>query len=69
MNRMELQYIGACSLLGRLLKRIHDDDERLAAEIAVADCAAAFPGRFDVINADGGLLLEPRQDTPEESEK
>lgn len=57
---IEMQYIGACSLLGRLSGRVKDEQDRYCIKRALDDCAAAFPGRFEVVKAfGGGWLLEP----------
>jgi hypothetical protein len=57
--RMEMQYIGACHLLGRLANKLKDDDDKYCVKRALDDCAAAFPGRFEVIKTSGGWSLEP----------
>lgn len=57
--QMRMQYVGACSLLGRLSGRIKDEDDRDCIARALADCAALL-GSFEVVEAsDGGYSLEP----------
>lgn len=62
-NRLlEMRYIGACALLGRLAAKIDRDDidSRYLIEAALADCRAQLPGRFKVLEcADRSLALEP----------
>ena len=61
-----MKYIGACSLLARLMPRLKDSDDRYCAERAVRDCAGMFPDRFEVIEThEGGLSLEPKTETPQ----
>ncbi len=62
MNDLEIQYIGACALLGRLSRHITDTEELYLIERAMNDCADSFPGRFEVIgNNVGGWSLEPKK--------
>lgn len=56
----DMQYIGACSLLGRLSNRRMAEDDLYCVKRALDDCAAAFPGSFEVVEtSSGGYSLEP----------
>lgn len=56
----EMQYVGACCLLGRLSNHINDEQDRYCIKRALDDCAASFPGRFEVVKTSGGgWSLEP----------
>lgn len=60
MNQVEMQYLGACALLGRLSSQIKDPLDRDAIRRCLDDAARAFPGRFEVVKThNGGMLLEP----------
>jgi hypothetical protein len=62
LNQLQMQYIGACSLLGRLSNRRGlSDDDRDAICRALDDCAQTFKGRFEVVEVgEGGVSLEPQ---------
>mgnify|MGYP001558163998 FL=1 len=62
MNDIEIQYIGACALLGRLSRHIMDAEERDLIKRAMDDCVESFHGRFEVIGTNvGGWSLEPKK--------
>lgn len=58
MNK-DLLYVGACALLGRLSTHVKSEEDRACIKRALDDCAAAFPGRFEVVRAGLGWSLEP----------
>jgi hypothetical protein len=59
MTRVELQYIGAVSLLGRLSRHIEDEEDMCCIEMAMNDLVAALPGRFEIVECHRGWSLEP----------
>lgn len=57
---LRMQYIGACSLLGRLSARIEDSTDKACILDALTDCANLFPGQFEIVPTMGdGDSLEP----------
>jgi hypothetical protein len=67
MNKIEMQYIGAAAVLGRVSHLCREDTNAMySIKRAMDDCAAAFPGRFEVIRtSNGGYSLEPIFAAPE----
>jgi hypothetical protein len=60
MSKIELQYVGACALLGRLSSSRMTEDDLFSVKRALDDCAATFPGRFEIVRtSSGGYSLEP----------
>lgn len=58
-TRMRLQYMGVCSLLGRLSRHVKDRDDRALIKAALEDCAAMFPDGLRVVQTTNGFALEP----------
>ena len=57
---IEMQYIGAVALLGRIVRSFHYNEEDLAlVEMAMQDLVKTLPGRFEVVKTTGGWSLEP----------
>jgi hypothetical protein len=59
---LEIKYIGAVALLGRLSPQIRDDDDRYCIKQAMDDLLAEMPGRFEIWKVSGGFSLEPKRD-------
>jgi hypothetical protein len=59
---LKLHYLGVCSLLGRLSQRHNiSGDDLDSIEHALADCAAFWPTRLEVVRTtNGGFSLEPK---------
>ena len=61
MNRsMEIKYIGAVALLGRLSQRIKDEEDLYCIEQAMNDLLEDLPGRFEIWKLHNGFSLEPK---------
>ncbi len=58
---MEIKYIGAVSLLGRLCRRLDEEDMDLVRR-AMDDLLDEFPGRFEIWKVSGGFSLEPKRE-------
>ena len=57
---MEMKYIGAVALLGRLSEKFRGDEETLyCIKRAMDDLVEELPGRFEVVKTTGGYSLEP----------
>lgn len=63
---MEIKYIGAVSLLGRLSPQIKDEDDLYCIKQAMDDLQEEMPGRFGIVKVSGGFSLgfslEPKKD-------
>jgi hypothetical protein len=57
---MEIKYIGAVSLLGRLCRNLDEEDMELV-KIAMEDLLEEMPGRFEIWKVSGGYSLEPKR--------
>ena len=58
-HKLELQYIGAVALLGRLSRDSKDDEDLCCVEMAMNDLVKALPGRFEAVKYNRGWSLEP----------
>jgi hypothetical protein len=54
-----MQYVGACSLLGRLSSQIVDEDDKECIGQALQDCATLL-GTLEVMKTHNGYSLEPK---------
>lgn len=60
-QRIYMQYIGACALLGRISGSRLTDDENVSIHQALTDLATMFPQRFAIWQTSGGgCSLEPK---------
>ncbi len=61
MSKAEIQYLGVVSLLTRIAGKSLDLEDKAIIKQALDDCAAVFPGRFEVIRTTArcGYSLEP----------
>jgi hypothetical protein len=60
---IEMHYIGACALLGRLSVKAGSDDQYLIKR-ALDDLVGLLPGRFEIVTVSGGWSLEPMRIKP-----
>jgi len=57
---LEMKYIGAVALLGRISHNFRDDEKTLyCIKHAMDDLVEELPGRFEVVKTSGGYSLEP----------
>ena len=58
---IEIHYIGACSLLGRLSQKTYiDREDKVLIRMALDDLVHVLPDRFEVVEtSSGGISLEP----------
>jgi hypothetical protein len=57
---IEIKYIGVVSLLGRLCRRLDEEDMSLV-KMAMDDLLEEMPGRFEIWKISGGYSLEPKR--------
>ena len=59
---VEIKYVGAVALLGRLSPQIKDEDGLYCIKQAMDDLLEEMPGRFEIWKVSGGFSLEPKRE-------